>query len=124
MRLIGSVSVAALGCALVLGAGFASAADVAGTYDVNGTNFDGSRYGGTAEIRQTSEHTCRIAWTTGSTTSEGFCMMQGNTVAVSYNFSTGEIGMVIYQVRSGGVLEGTWTIADRNGVGTEVLTPQ
>jgi hypothetical protein len=32
-------------------------------------------------------------------------------------------GLVVYDVRDDGTLDGVWTIADESGAGTEVLTP-
>jgi hypothetical protein len=114
--------------ALALAAGLtavsfaATAQDIGGKYRVEGTNFDGSRYSGTAEIVVTSKNTCRITWNTG-TTSRGICMRNGNTFAASYALG-GVVGLVIYEIRPDGRLEGLWTVADRNGVGTEKLTPR
>ena len=34
------------------------------------------------------------------------------------------VGLVIYQVQSDGTLDGLWTIAGQEGVGTETLTPE
>ena len=59
----------------------ASAQDLPGKYNVEGKNVDGTPYSGTAEIVATSENTCRIRWETGSTTSEGICMRNGNAFA-------------------------------------------
>jgi hypothetical protein len=33
------------------------------------------------------------------------------------------IGLVVYKVRADGSLDGLWTIAGKEGSGTEVLTP-
>jgi hypothetical protein len=33
------------------------------------------------------------------------------------------IGLVIYDIKADGSLDGVWTIAGRNGAGSEVLTP-
>jgi len=113
----------ALGLAafLVIGASV-SAQDIGGSYEVQGTNFDGSPYGGTAVITITSDVTCAIDWTTGSTTSTGICMRSGEVLAAGYDLG-GKIGMIIYRLRKDGSLDGTWTIAGADGVGTEVLTP-
>lgn len=110
--------------ALILVASFtsASAGGLPGKYQVAGKNADGSPYSGTAEIVATSETTCRIAWQTGSTTSQGICMRNGNSFAASYALGN-SIGLVVYQMKPDGTLEGLWTIADQGGVGTEVLTP-
>jgi len=100
----------------------ASAQDIGGRYQVSGTNFDGSRYTGTARIIVTSKNTCRITWDTGSTAS-GICMRNGNSFSAAYVMGS-VIGLVIYRINSDGSLEGLWTVADHDGVGTEVLTPQ
>ena len=62
----------------------AQGANVGGRYQVQGKNFNGSTYSGTAEITVTSNNTCRIVWVTGSTTSRGICMRNGNSFAASY----------------------------------------
>ena len=100
----------------------AAAQDIGGRYQVNGTNFDGSPYRGTAQIVVTSKNTCRIAWDTGSTAT-GICMRNGSSFSAAYTMGD-VIGLVIYRLNSDGSLEGLWTIADQDGVGTEVLTPQ
>lgn len=95
----------------------------AGTYDVEGTNLDGSTYGGTATIALTSETTCSIEWSTGSTTSSGICMLYDNAFAAAYVLGDA-VGLVVYEVKSDGTLHGAWTISGKDGSGTEVLTPQ
>jgi len=102
--------------------GAAAAQSVSGVYSVEGRNFDGSRYRGTAEISVTSKNTCRIRWSVGSQ-SEGICMRNGAVLAASYGQGS-TAGLVIYNIRPDGRLEGLWTMADRDGVGTETLTPQ
>ena len=111
------------GLAIVLGivATAATAQSVSGRYTVEGRNFDGTRYRGTAEILVTSKNTCRIVWNTGST-SEGICMRNGSVFAASYG-QGGTAGLVIYEIRPDGRMEGLWTMADRDGVGTETLIP-
>ncbi|MCB1498650.1 MAG: hypothetical protein KDK07_02495 [Bauldia sp.] len=99
----------------------ASAQSVTGRYKVEGRNFDGSRYSGIAEITVTSKNTCRIVWSVGSA-SEGICMRNGTVFAASYG-QGGTVGLVIYQIQPDGRMEGLWTMADRDGVGTETLTP-
>lgn len=101
----------------------ACAQQVGGRYTVSGTNFDGSPYKGTAVIEATSNSTCRIHWNTGST-SDGICMRRGDTLAAGYVFNGGKVGLVIYQIRPDGTLEGSWTVADTAGSGTETLTPR
>jgi hypothetical protein len=95
----------------------------AGAYNVEGTNLDGSAYNGTATIELTSETTCSIEWHTGSTTSNGICMLYGDAFAAGYVLGDA-VGLVVYQVKSDGSLEGAWTISGKDGSGTENLTPQ
>ena len=104
-------------------AGGASARDVGGNYRVNGTNFDGSPYGGTATISITSDTTCDISWVTGSTSANGFCMRNQDAFAASYQMGN-SVGLIIYKIMPDGSLNGIWTIAGQDGAGTEVLTPQ
>jgi hypothetical protein len=110
--------------AFLLLAGLASAfaGGSPGKYQVEGKNPDGSTYSGTAQIVATSEVTCRITWKTGSTTSEGICMRNGTSFAASYVLGD-SIGLVVYVMNDDGSLEGAWTIADKDGVGEEILTP-
>lgn len=109
--------------AAVLVAQAAGAQDVGGLYAVQGTNFDGSAYGGQAKIVLTSDVTCEIYWTTGLTTSQGICMRSGDVFSAAYK-SGSAVGLVIYRIHKDGVLDGSWTIAGQNGVGYELLMPQ
>jgi hypothetical protein len=49
-------------------------------------------------------------------------MRHGDTLAAAYVMS-GAIGLIVYQIKPDGVLDGVWTIADQAGSGTDVLTP-
>ena len=109
--------------AILMGlAGTAGAQDIGGHYLVSGTNLDGSPYQGEAQITLTSDVTCEIVWKTGATTSSGICMRDSNAFTAGYELN-GKVGLVIYLVKPDGTLEGTWTVAGLNAVGTEVLTP-
>lgn len=92
-----------------------------GTYNVYGTNPDGSSYSGTATITLASETTCIIEWETGDSVSEGICMLFDDTFAASYILDD-EIGLAVYRVKGDSVLEGAWTITGQDGAGTEVLS--
>ena len=102
--------------------GAAAAQDIGGNYTVEGTNLDGSPYRGTAEIKLTSGTTCEIYWTTGTSTSQGICMRNGNAFSDGYVLGDA-IGLVIYLVNDDGSMQGLWTIAGQEGSGTENLTP-
>jgi hypothetical protein len=101
----------------------ALAQHLGGKYRVSGTNFDGSPYRGTAIITASSNSTCHIEWQTGSTTSSGFCMLAHGSLAAAYKLNK-SVGLVLYELQPDGSLKGIWTIADKPGSGTEVLTPE
>lgn len=101
----------------------AAAQSIGGSYSVAGTNFDGSPYTGDVEITLTSETTCVIKWTTGSSTSDGICMRNDDAFSAAYVLNN-EIGLVTYKVHEDGSLHGLWTLAGKEGNGTEVLTPK
>jgi hypothetical protein len=107
---------------LALAAFPVAAQDIGGRYVVRGTNLDGSEYSGKAVITRTSDVTCEIVWITGDTTSSGICMRDHNAFTAAYRMGD-QIGLVIYVVEPDGTLNGTWTVAGVNGVGTEVLIP-
>lgn len=116
---------AAIVTAAALATGHALAAEkVRGAYTVNGTNCDGSKYGGHAVIRMTSTQTCLIAWNTGGE-ANGTCMVDGNIMAAHYSFTEGgQSGLVIYEILRDGRLRGNWTVAGAEGIGTETLIPE
>lgn len=121
MRVRGFTAVALLLLAVVP-AGAEEPVKLSGTYDVRGTNFDGSEYRGVAKITVTTQDTCRIVWDTGSEAA-GICMRNGGALAASYVMGSA-VGLVIYRIRPDGILDGLWTVADTAGHGTEVLTPR
>jgi hypothetical protein len=102
----------------------AAAADFKeGTYDVAGTNLDGSAYKGTATVKLLSNTTCEIDWQTGQTTSVGLCMLMDGVVGAAYRLGDG-VGVTMYKLNDDGSLDGAWTVAGKDGSGTETLTPQ
>ena len=111
-----------LGVVVALMAQPALAQSIGGRYQVQGTNFDGSPYGGEATITLTSATTCEIVWTTGVTSANGICMRNDNSFAAGYEMGD-KIGLVIYKLMADGSLNGLWTIAGQEGNGTEVLIP-
>ncbi|MER8972444.1 MULTISPECIES: hypothetical protein [unclassified Mesorhizobium] len=101
----------------------AAAQSIGGTYAVAGTNFDGSSYRGDATITLTSETTCTIHWETGGSSSDGICMRNDDAFSAGYVMGKA-VGLVVYKVQEDGSLHGLWTIAGKEGNGTEVLTPK
>lgn len=112
-----------LGSVLAMGIATASSAQsVGGDYTVAGTNPNGSTYTGTAKITP-SGSACNITWKTGSTTSQGVCMLANRAFAAFYKLGS-DYGLIVYELQPDGSLKGYWTIADREGVGGEILTPK
>jgi hypothetical protein len=107
---------------MLVAAPAALAQSVGGKYQLQGTNFDGSPYSGTVAITPSSNSTCRIEWQTGGSNSAGFCMVSGTALAAAYRLNN-SVGLVLYQRQPDGSLKGVWTLADKPGSGTEVLTP-
>lgn len=111
--------------AIIMFVGLASAAstqNLGGCYEVAGSNFNGSRYTGEAEIIVTSKNTCRINWYIGSSVWRGICMRNGNAFSAAYKLGSA-VGLIIYRIKDDGSMVGLWTLADKNGVGKEVLVP-
>lgn len=110
---------------MLLGAALTVPADAqmlrGGTYSVQGTNPDGSRYTGEATIALASDTSCVIEWTIADTVFEGICMLYGDTFAASY-VTGDQVGLAIYKLTGGGVLEGAWTFTGVDGAGGEILT--
>ena len=115
-------SIIVAGLVMAIGMGAAQGAERL-RYTVDGTNLDGSSYGGTAEIVLTSDTTCEIYWKTGSSTSSGICMRYGDAFSAGYALGN-SIGLVIYKINTDGSLDGIWTVAGQDGNGTERLTPR
>ncbi len=98
----------------------AAAQDIGGAYTLEGTNFDGSTYGGQVEIVISSDIACEITWISGKNTTKGTCMRSGTAFTAAYQ--AGEaIGIILYQLQADGTLVGAWTISGAEGVGVEVL---
>jgi hypothetical protein len=92
-------------------------------YAAVGKNFDGSEYRGSAYIEKTADYTCHIVWRIQQATYEGFCMVYRGFMAVSFTSPDDDVGLVIYKINADGSMEGGWTYADTDGIGTERLTP-
>jgi hypothetical protein len=102
---------------------FAQAQEIAGKYAVEGKNLDGSSYTGTAEIKMTGPTKCTIDWEIADATINGVCIRMGNTLSAGYILEDAA-GVVVYEIKSDGTLEGTWTVVEEDGLGTEKLTPK
>jgi hypothetical protein len=75
------------------------------TYDVTGTNPDGSKYSGTAKVNVISGASFTIKWSIGDSTYEGFGMRNDDALAATYTID-GKPGLVIYKVDDDGAWRG------------------
>jgi hypothetical protein len=95
---------------------------LASKYSVSGSNPDGSKYSGTANVKVISESTFTIKWSIAGATYEGFGMRMNDTLSATYTID-GEPGLIIYKVDGNG-LNGIWAVRGHDKVGTEQLQPQ
>ena len=102
---------------------YSASLTLAPTYDATGTNPDGSKYTGTAEVTIISDTTFSIKWTVGDAVYKGFGMRMNDALSATYTID-GEPGLVIYKVGANGAFDGLWAIRGKNGNGTERLTPR
>jgi hypothetical protein len=115
---------AAAAAILIAGVATAGAQQLTGTYQVIGDNGNGTGYRGVAAISGTAGGNCAIRWQIPNTPpTQGFCMRQGNVLSAAYRLGE-SIGLVVYRLNDDGSLDGTWTIAGKEGVGKERLVPQ
>jgi hypothetical protein len=89
-------------------------ADLEGTYRLSGRNADRSAYRGLARITRIGSG-YRVLWRIGAHEYRGTGIRIGDRFTVSW----GEGRPITYEIRTDGVLEGTWD----DGEGSEVLTP-
>ncbi len=88
---------------------------VGGTYDVHGTNRNGSSYRGTCVV-VVDGASVKMSWAIGKDRFKGSGTLNGSRMVVDW----GQKYPVIYDVGKGGVLNGTWD----NGRASETLTPR
>ena len=88
---------------------------LAGQYDVDGRNPNGSQYDGRVEIT-VRDDVAYFRWDIGSQVFKGQGTLAGNVLTVDW----GQADPVIYIVQDDGSLHGTWS----NGRASERLTPR
>ena len=100
----------------------APAPDIAGKYDITGTNPDGAPYKGTLEVIMRGD-VYQFRWNAGSQY-DGVGVQNGNIVAAAYTTGTDGkgCGVVDYDIRGDGALDGKWGYWGTNEAGTESAT--
>jgi hypothetical protein len=107
-----------IGLILAVGA----SADVAGNYTGSGTNPDGSKYDTEVVITKVGQ-TYSVQWYfDGNLGYEGVGIMKNGFLCVGFA-NPGGYGIVVYEVKDDGTLEGTWTGPGAKTLGSEKLTP-
>src|SRR6267142_5669489 len=94
-------------------------ADIAGNYDLVGTNPSGSPYKGALEVIKRGD-VYQFRWNAGKQY-DGIGVPNGNVVAVAFTGgSDGKgCGVVTYKVIANGALDGKWGYWGLNDIGTE-----
>jgi len=100
----------------------APAPDVAGKYDITGSNPEGGNYKGTLEVIKRGD-VYQFRWNAG-TQYDGVGVQNGNIVAVAYaNGTDGKgCGVIDYDIAGDGALSGKWGYWGINEAGTESAT--
>jgi len=103
-------------------AGSAPAPDIAGKYDVTGSNPEGGNYKGTLEVIARGD-VYQFRWNAGSQY-EGVGVQNENIIAVAFaNGADGKgCGVVDYDIAGDGSLNGKWGYWGTNDAGTESAT--
>lgn len=116
-----------LAAALALPVALAAPASAqrSGTYDVTGTNPDGSAYVGTMELEQIGLLSFRLRWTIGPDVIDGVGMVSGLSFATAFSLGGGSSpSMGVYELRPNGQLVGQWTTVGAFAAGQETATPR
>ncbi|MCP4228935.1 MAG: hypothetical protein GY771_02145 [bacterium] len=97
-------------------------ADVAGSYTGSGTNQNGSKYDTEVVIAKVGQ-TYSVQWYfDGNLGYEGVGIMKNGLLCVGYANPEG-YGVVVYEVKDDGSLEGIWTGPGAEKLGSEKLAP-
>lgn len=97
----------------------AAALDLAGQYQLKGSNPGGSgQYTGQAAVVATGD-TYQVRWRVGGVRYQGTGILVNDVFSVVYQASGSAPGIAVYQVRNDGSLEGHWTNLNGSGLGGE-----
>ena len=113
----------ALSLALALAFTAPAAAQRSGTYDITGSNPDGSNYVGTLVLEQIGLLSFRLQWTIGPDVIDGVGMVSGLSFATAFSLGSNP-SMGVYELRPNGQLVGQWTTIGAFAAGQETATPR
>lgn len=100
-----------------------AAAQRSGTYDITGTNPDGTAYIGTLVLEQIGLLSFRLQWNIGPDVIEGVGMVSGLSFATAFSLGSNP-SMGIYELRPNGDLVGQWTTIGAFAAGQETAKPR
>ncbi|UPY36417.1 hypothetical protein [Sediminicoccus sp. KRV36] len=112
-----------LGLGLILCMAMPAAAQRSGTYDITGTNPDGTPYIGVLQLDQIGLLSFRLQWTIGPDVIEGVGMVSGLSFATAFSLGNTP-SMGVYELRPNGQLVGQWTTIGAFAAGQETATPR
>ena len=98
---------AVIGASLISTAQPAIAQPLVGNYQCTGKNSNGAIYTGEINISKRGEGYF-LSWTIGDSTHHGVAIKRGNVLASSWSPSPNQHGLVVYKIKSGGLLKGLW----------------
>lgn len=113
MRLRTTLTGAAIALAMMA---TSALAQVAGRYNIDGRNPDGSGYSGTAEVQPTGD-TFRVTWTIGGQRYVGTGIGTDDALAITYR--SGNNTGVALLFREGSQYKVVWTFAGGTSLGSE-----
>lgn len=96
--------------------------NVAGTYDVAGTNPDGTAYKGKLTLTAKNGY-YEAVWTLGNGSQRGIALYQDGDLVIAYGDKP-VYGVALYGETSDGGWAGSWATAGAPKAGTEVLAPK
>lgn len=96
---------------------------VVGSYDIQGTNPNGSAYTGTITITGTTAGYYNVQWNVGDVTTSGIALYEHPTLVIAFGPEDTNYGVVLYTEGIGGNLLGKWATNGGQGLGTEDMSP-
>ena len=122
-----ALTVGLLAVASACAAGDPETAKIAGSYAARGEDVNGQKYTATVEIREEGE-AYRLTWKYADGAEfVGVGVRTGKQLSVGWAGQLGDkvmVGVMVYEVKKNGSLDGKWTILGAKGkVRTETLAP-
>ena len=118
MRILSMIA-AALLCMAPLATTQAAAADITGSYLVDGTSPGGGSYTGSVSVKKNADSLYQVVWTIGGEKYIGTAIGTDEMLSISYR-SGNNTGVGLYVTQKNGSVKGIWTYAGGKELGGEV----